>query len=415
MMLDKSKGSLALCGALIVVYFSFSACNTPAVPTEKPTPSMTYGDDLSFLQKHAEVVVLADADSQAQVVVSPRKQGRVLTSTSGGDSGPSYGWINRELIASGERQDHINVFGSEDRFWLGPEGGQYSIYFEPESPFDLEHWHVPAPIDWDPFRVVLQEHDRIVFEQDMELVNYSGTRFNVDVSREVRLLGHREISDRLGETPSSVVAYESVNRITNRGEQAWTKERGLLSIWILGMYNPSPATTVVIPYLEGSEEEHGPIVNAAYFGDVPPSRLVIDNGVVFFRGDGEYRSKIGFTSWRSAPNFGSYDADNGVLTLIQYFVADEGAPYVNSMWELQSEPYAGDVINSYNDGPPESGAKPLGPFYELETSSPAAELEPGKTLTHTHRILHLQGIELNRIAIAAFGRSLEEVRNVFGS
>jgi hypothetical protein len=24
---------------------------------------------------------------------------------------------------------HINVFGGEDRFWLGPEGGQFSIFF----------------------------------------------------------------------------------------------------------------------------------------------------------------------------------------------------------------------------------------------------------------------------------------------
>jgi len=33
-----------------------------------------------------------------------------------------YGWINRELVASGKRQKHINAFGGEDRFWLaGPE------------------------------------------------------------------------------------------------------------------------------------------------------------------------------------------------------------------------------------------------------------------------------------------------------
>ena len=25
------------------------------------------------------------------------------------------------------------------------------------------------------------------------------------------------------------------------------------------------------------------------------------------------------------------------------------------MWELQDEPYAGDVINAYNDGPPDQG------------------------------------------------------------
>ena len=29
-------------------------------------------------------------------------------------------------------------------------------------------------------------------------------------------------------------------------------------------------------------------------------------------------------------------------------------------------------MNAYNDGPPDQGGAPLGPFDELETSSPAA-------------------------------------------
>ena len=41
--------------------------------------------------------------------------------------------------------------------------------------------------------------------------------------------------------------------------------------------------------------------------------------------------------------------------------------------------------------PPAPGAKPLGPFYELETSSPAAALPPGQHLRHVHRTFHLQG------------------------
>ena len=45
------------------------------------------------------------------------------------------GWLNREAIASGERKEHINVFGGEDRFWLGPEGGQFSIFFRAEDLF----------------------------------------------------------------------------------------------------------------------------------------------------------------------------------------------------------------------------------------------------------------------------------------
>jgi len=51
------------------------------------------------------------------------------------------------------------------------------------------------------------------------------------------------------------------------------------------------------------------------------------------------------------------------------------------------------VVNSYNDGPPSPGAKPLGPFYELESSSPALALKPGESATHIHRTIHLQGDE----------------------
>ena len=55
-----------------------------------------------------------------------------------------------------------------------------------------------------------------------------------------------KLSDRI-----KVVAYESDNRLTNRGQQAWTPETGLPSIWLLGMYNPSPRTMVVIPFEAG--------------------------------------------------------------------------------------------------------------------------------------------------------------------
>ena len=74
------------------------------------------------------------------------------------------------------------------------------------------------------------------------------------------------------------------------------------------------------------------------------------------------------------------------------------------MWELQDEPFKGDVVNSYNDGLPSPGAaKPLGPFYELESSSPALALKPGESATHNHRTIHLQGDEA---AICRIGKSL---------
>ena len=85
------------------------------------------------------------------------------------------------------------------------------------------------------------------------------------------------------------------------------------------------------------------------------------------------------------------------------------------MWELQDEPYAGDVINSYNDGSPEPGKPPLGPFYELETSSPAAALKPEETMKHVQRTYHIQGSEeqLNPLARRLLGAPLDVIKAAF--
>ncbi len=339
-----------------------------------------------------------------------------MTSTSGGLSGLSFGWLNREHIAAAERVPHINVFGGEDRFWLGPEGGQFSIFFKGDDAFDLEHWQTPEPIDWGAWDVTEEGPNHARFRKSIELVNYSGTTLALDADRTIRLLDEvdRRLDIELG-NETKVVAFESENTITNSGEKTWSKETGLLSIWILGMFNPSPSTTIVIPFVEGAEATLGPIVNDAYFGKVPGDRLRQEPGVMFFRGDGEYRSKIGVSRRRAVPIVGSYDGENGVLTLVHYSLLEGMTDYVNSMWEIQDEPFAGDVVNSYNDGPPEPGAKPLGPFYELETSSAAAELAPGESLTHVHQTFHFQGPvdELDAIAQTTLDVSLEQITAAF--
>ena len=63
---------------------------------------------------------------------------------------------------------------------------------------------------------------------------------------------------------------------------------------------------------------------------------------------------------------------------------------MNSKWEMQKEPYKGDVINSYNDGPLADGTQ-MGPFFEIESSSPAQELKPGETQLYHQTTMHLQG------------------------
>ncbi len=379
----------------------------------------TFGDDLAFLQEHTEMIVLRGGDERALVAVAPAFQGRVMTSTANGAGGTSFGWINRELIASGENRPHINPFGGEDRFWLGPEGGQFSIFFRGGDFFDLDHWQTPAPIDWGAWTVVERGPQVVRFRQPMRLTNFSGTSFRLEVDRSVRLLDRAAAVDRLEiSLPASVglVAYESENRVTNTGPRAWAPGSGLLSIWILGMFNPSPATTVVIPFQAAGEEDPAAIVNDAYFGEVPADRLVVrpQQGMLFFSGDGQYRSKIGIGPEHALPLLASWDAGAGVLTLVQYTLPASGS-YVNSMWEIQAEPYGGDVVNSYNDGPASPGAAPLGPFYELETSSPALALGPGASAVHVHRTFHLQGsrVVLAPVVQRLLGVSIEEIEEAF--
>ena len=379
---------------------------------------ITFGDDVAFLKNHTDVVLLSDSSGKSQVAVLPKLQGRTMTSSAEGDKGLSFGWINRELISSGKIAQHINVFGGEDRFWIGPEGGQYSIFFKKGVPFDLEHWFTPAPIDTEPFELVSKSANRAVLKKDMQLENYWGTIFKLRVDREIGVIQQADAVKLLGVTPAQnvkMVAFESNNKMTNTGDSAWEKETGLLSVWVLGMFNPSPQTTVVVPFNTGRDERRGPIVNDAYFGKVPPERLRVKEGVLFFSGDGQFRSKIGLSPRRAKPVLGSYDAINKVLTIVQYNKPRRAADYVNSMWEIQKEPYRGDVVNSYNDGPAQPGAKPLGPFYELETSSPAASLKPGESISHIHRTFHLQGSEadLEPIAKALLGVTIDEIKSAF--
>ncbi len=410
---------LYLSSLLLILSF---AILTMLVSCSKPSGQVQgtlFKDDLEFLKKHTSVITLTAEDGRAMVAVNPDIQGRVMTSTAAGPEGLSFGWINRELISSGQNNPHINAFGGEDRFWLGPEGGQYSLFFKKGSPFDLEHWFTPPPINEGAFDLVSRDERQVVLKKDMNLVNYSEFEFKIKVDRTIRLLPGTEL-EALGIPLGgklSWVAFQSDNRITNAGELPWKKETGLVSIWILGMFNPSPDTTIVIPYKTGPEEELGPVVNDAYFGKVPADRLKIADAVIYFKGDGQYRSKIGISPLRVLPFCGSYDAGNRVLTIVHLTLPDNPAEhsYVNSMWEIQKDPYAGDVVNSYNDGPAAPGAKPFGPFYELETSSPGAILNPGESLRHVHTTIHIQGEEkdLDPIARKIFGVGLSEIKKAF--
>ena len=373
----------------------------------------TYGYDVRFLNEHGGIIELKNEFSD--IAVSPKYQGRVMTSSSNGYKGRSYGWINYELIQSGEVLKQFNPVGGEERFWLGPEGGQYSLFFKPGTDFDFENWNTPAAIDTDPFGHYETTGTSVVFHQNMKLRNYSDFEFSLSLVRQINLLEKNQIAERLDMVlPASirVVGYETVNEITNTGSEHWKKETGLISVWLLGMFNPSPEVTMIIPYRTGVTSEY--IVKDDYFGKIPSDRLKTDNGFIFFRGDGRHRGKIGVPPQRALPVMGSYDSGNKVLTIIKTTVPEGVTSYVNSAWEHQEFPYKGDAINAYNDGPLDTGGQ-LGPFYELESSSPALDLAPRAAARHIQLTCHFEGSEekLDSICRQVLNISIEKIKNAF--
>lgn len=373
----------------------------------------SFGYDIAFLEKyHPDLIILGD-NGDAQVLVIPAYQGRVMTSTANGNQGMSFGWINYELISSGKKEQHMNAVGGEERFWLGPEGGQFSIYFKKGDEFVFDNWNVPKEIDTEPFKLLSSSESTAEFEKHMLLENYSGNKFDLDVNRRINLLNANTVDSLLGiviPKEISCVAFETVNTVTNTGKNSWDKNTGMLSIWILSMLNAADSTTVIIPIKSGDSANLKKIITDDYFGKVPPDRLKVSEGKILFKADGNYRSKIGISPFGALPVAGSFDASNNVLTIAQFNLPVGINEYVNSLWKIQDDPFSGDVINSYNDGPIDG--KQMGKFYELESSSPAAALNPGQSIQHIHRTIHLKGSkeELDLVSRKIFGVGIDSIK-----
>jgi hypothetical protein len=329
------KKNIAVCLTAIVFYLLSPKVSYVFCQTESPD---TFESVVKLVDRNSQLVILSEKGNGALIAVWPAMQGRVLTSSADGETGQSFGWVNRDLIASGKVPPHVNAVGGEDRLWIGPEGGQFSIFFAPKAPFDLDHWFTPAPIDTEPFTVVGQTEMSVILNKEFSLTNYSGAKFDVRIHREVRLLTRAQIWNCLHMTEVSgvkVVGFESDNRMTNLASSNWDKATGLLSLWVLGQFNASSSAKIVLPIHEGSTAKLGIPVTADYFGSVPSDRIAIMPKYVVFKADAHYRSKLGLSPRRSTGIMGSYDPENHVLTIMQYSQPKNEANYVNSTWRIQ--------------------------------------------------------------------------------
>ena len=403
------------------------ACNDQPAKQQDGTPATNQGEapaayrqgsfgyDLDFLKKHDSVIVLQSDQGRAQVIVSAKYQGKVFTSTADGNSGQSFGWIHYKAFTAAV-DPHMNAYGGENRIWLGPEGGRFSLFFNKGAKMDFPNWRTPAAFDTEAWTVLSQNGQSVSLQKDMQLVNYAGTALSLSVRRDISILDGQAIDSLLQLSPDTaikIVGYQTVNTLTNTGQQEWTEKTGMPCIWMLDMFNPSPATVIIIPYKEDVADKQARIATTDYFGQIPPDRVKYEKGVIYFKADGKSRGKLGVNPLRAKNMAGSYDAQNKVLT-VTLFDTDPSGRFLNQEWNTVKPPFSGDAVNAYNDGPLADGSQ-MGPFYEIESVSPAAFLQPGHSLTHKHAVFHFMGDEraLDRVSTRLLGVSLSGVKTIF--
>ncbi|WP_421809880.1 DUF6786 family protein [Flagellimonas sp.] len=367
----------------------------------------SFGYDMDFLEKWDSNLIILKSEN-ASVAISGKYQAKVFTSSVSGDEGQSMGWINYD--AFGKTDPHMNAYGGESRFWLGPEGNAFSLFFKPGAEMTFENWKTPAPIDNDEWDVTEESDTSVTLERTMEIENYAGHLLHIRAQREIKILTAQQMEELLGVQTKGIksVGYKTRNTITNIGDFEWTKETGAPCIWILDMFPPSEETTIFIPY---KEEGAGPVATTDYFGEIPEDRIGYGEGMLVFKADGKSRGKLGIPPNRATPMAGSYDAINNVLTITLFDVDSKGT-YLNQEWNLEGNPLMGDAVNAYNDGPLEDGSQ-MGPFYELESVSPAAFIKPNESLSHDHAVFHLTGKRenLEQIVEEVFGTTIDRITN----
>lgn len=370
----------------------------------------TFEQDLAILKEIGDIEILTSED--AMIAVSGKIQGRVFTSSSNGLNGTSYGYFNRKAIKNNHWKSKFSSLGGEDRLWFGPQFGDYSIFFDSNKNQNTDDAIIAKDLDTIAFQTIEKTEKYIVFNAQMNIKNFSNFNFKLDVLRKVSILDSKEIERNLYlKIPSEVstVAFETKNTIKNIGNEMWNKQTGLLSIWNLGCMLPSKNSIVFIPTKGDSPK----ITN--YFTPIDDSRLKIIDGIIYYKADAEYLNKIGTLPENTLPIFGSYNPELNLLTIVE-FTFNENGVFVDSNTGVQKNPYAGDVINIFNDGVYKGGG-PFGPFFELETSSDSKELHMGEGQSHTHKTYHFEGneIELSKITQQLFGISINEINSIFNN
>ncbi len=392
-----------------------SACGLleDSIAEKSASNAWEFGLDLAFLEKYADCIVLGEDESF--VAVSPKLQARVMTSTLSGDDGYSMGWINRNLIASGEKESHGNLYGGEDRFWIGPEGTDHSVFFEKDALFVPDNWKIPQDISSKPWKVKSKNRHQASFEKEISLKNAKGENIKILASREITYITKENAKIILDtEIPETVkmVAFQSVNKITNKGEKPWGEKSGLINLAVVSTFHANKSTYAFLPFNQGSPKDIGSIITDMYNESPIGDRLSVAGDFVRMRMDGSKLGEIFMNPKRTRNILGAYDSDQNLLTIITFVPPPAPAKYIAPYWRRTNDMLDGDAVSIFNNGPANHDTFYADKFFKTSTFSPALALEPQKSQLHIQRTFHFKGseYELEKIAQKLLGVSMKQLR-----
>lgn len=373
----------------------------------------SFGQDLSFFSKYGvDTVILGEGESL--VCVSPEWQGRVMTSTFSGIEGSSIGWINRPLIAFKKDDLQMSQAGGEDRFWIGPQAGEFSVFAQTSNLYSNDVRGAPDALSVEPWKLVSRTSTRARLEKEAKFENALGKVLSVKAEREVSVLNRANVGEILGlEIPESVsmVAYQSFNKLTNTGDAQWSEKTGMLNISVQSCFNANRSVNVFVPYERGELSKLGNIVSDDFYDSSTEGRLYIEESFIRFKTDGKSLSAIGVSQERSQGIVLSYDMHNNILTVVIYIRPSEKMRYLASSWR-RSMADNGDAVSVFNNGTRSQGSFGADAYYEISTHSPALSLSPGKSQFHIQRTFHFSGSEydLGIIAYKLAGITMAQLR-----
>lgn len=408
---------------------------------------MSYRNAIEFLESKTKVLELCN-NLGARVAVCPEWNGRVMTSSADGLDGDSFGLIHVAGIEKGHQESGYDFFGGEDQFSLAPEGGPFSLFYEvpPEIPLiQTQPLHRTFGFHEGPFEIDQAPPDpQIRLRRNMKMRNLVGATFDLDIIRTARLTNREDLEDLFGETLAntldqrdlSYVSYQTTTSLINRNGP-FSKNTGLVSIRIRGMFNSTSNHVVLLPFKSGDEANAEPTVDIDYFGMAPHGHLRLLSRMLLLRADGKYRCRIGVSRKRVMACFGAVDFRSGVLTLIhfslppnpieyyynnndlrlpsdldsrdfakvrEYFLTETLRPKENRNDHPQPDflesAYNGNVLRVFTNGPSDGF---FCPYYKFDVFSPASELQKNEHLTHTQHTLH---INADRATLELFLHSL---------